>query len=112
MSTVEDSGLAASEHKPEPTDAAGCKSEVDRSVSWTDQRSGFAELRARCTEYKKALDDSVKRHKARGSTIIAGMDACGSEVLESVLRWIDALEADAKDACTRREEPDFNGPSS
>jgi hypothetical protein len=47
MSGIDSVSGQATEHKPEPTDAAGGKSEVCRNVQGTDLRSGFAELRAR-----------------------------------------------------------------
>ena len=49
MSTDQTSGRQAEQQLP-PADAAGCKSEMDRSVQGTDLASGFAELRARLTQ--------------------------------------------------------------
>jgi hypothetical protein len=80
MSTDQTSGRQA-EQQPEPADAAGCKSEMDRSVQGTDLRSGFAELRARCKYAKiswmrRSLDPAWP-----------GADAA----FDLVLRWIDEL---------------------
>jgi hypothetical protein len=105
MSTVEDSGLAASEHKPEPADAAGCKAEVDRSVSWTAPCAGFAELRARTAALRDtARENSIQafrdkadiRFRAWSDIFYHSAQACSA---------FDALEADAKYE-TRREVGD------
>ena len=98
MST--DSQGQRTEQQTTATDAAGGKSEADRSVQGTDLRSGFAELRARATTLRDdakagaALAQSVKftsqEHVARG--IYA---ACAEFLL-----WLDAIEADAKSAST------------
>ena len=52
MSTDNQPSEACEQQTPQ-TLAAGCKSEIDRSVLWTDQRSGFAELRRRVEVMKE-----------------------------------------------------------
>lgn len=91
-----DSGLAASEHKPEPTIDAGCEIEVDRSVSWTAHSAGFAPHRVRASKIK---------HDAIESSMIA-IEANDTEIAEcwiqveiacrKILRTLDARR-NAKD---------------
>ena len=86
MSEINSVSGQATEHKPEPMTEAGCEGKVSRNVQGTDQRSGFAELRARWQGYRRV-------HAQHGNWL-------GAWALDSVLKDIDDLEADAKDAST------------
>lgn len=87
----------AMQQQPPATDAAGGKSEVNRSVSWTDLASGFAELRARAMKEKQEANELKKRAMKHRWAYHEGV-ADGTRVMAStVISWLDELEADAKD---------------
>lgn len=80
-----------SEQQTTATDAAGCKSEADRSVQGTDLRSGFAELRARA---KKRSDEAHLLATHRFDT--GDQDGCDIEdavagAFQEMIVWIDEL---------------------
>jgi hypothetical protein len=94
MSTDQTSGQRA-EQQPESADAAGCKSEMDRSVQGTDHRSGFAEL---LESFEKRKNEAVigllaSKDSGRMHSYWSGMITAYSEVITSV-----RMAAHAKDA--------------
>jgi hypothetical protein len=99
MSTDQTSGQQA-EQQPQAADAAGCKSEMNRSVQGTDLGSGFAELRARAwQEYHEAVMDLTHANSNRLRSPFAF--ASGKIIMATkIIAMIDALEAAAKDAST------------
>lgn len=94
-----------SEQQPEPADAAGCKSEVDRSVSWTAHSAGFAELRARVFQARSEAKLTAAEHAQAGYTAREAWQAGRYWAFDEVMEWLNALEAHAKDE-TRREVGD------
>jgi len=112
MNAEENSGLAESEQQTPATIDAGCEIEVDRSVSWTALSAGFAQLRTVLAGLREEAfrvaricdDKGFDNAAANFRGMVTAFDMTGQS--------ITVIEANAKDACTRREEPDFNGPSS
>jgi hypothetical protein len=116
MSTVEDSGLAASEHKPEPTIDAGCEIEVSRSVSWTAHSAGFAELKRRASaEQFEALRRIAywRKHQAEDLHSLGAVIANSRwHAFNELLAWLDELSACEGCKHAGVMDNDFNGPSS
>jgi hypothetical protein len=79
-----------SEQQTTPADAAGCKSEVDRSVQGTVASTGFAELRRRAVvgrataEFQLWVFEQTKTCK--GSAKLAKRD---KERFDQFIDWID-----------------------
>jgi hypothetical protein len=99
MSTIDDSGNGTEQHSP-PMAEAGCEDKIDRSVQGTDLRSGFAELRARVMQAKheahwKGCEAHLRMDYKENWECLGRTGA-----FHSVLQWLDAIEADAKDAST------------
>jgi len=93
-----DSGLAESEHKPEPMTEAGCEGKVDRSVSWTALWAGFAELRARAIQQRNEAQQAAVDMKKAGFPNAMYVNGGIYQACITFLYWLDDIEADAKDA--------------
>jgi hypothetical protein len=90
----------AMQQQPPATDAAGGKSEVNRSVSWTAQGAGFAELRARVFQARSEANKWMRQANALADGNFGARSAARYWAFDQVLEWLDELEADAKDAST------------
>jgi hypothetical protein len=112
MSTDDTSGLAASEHKPEPMTEAGCEGKVDRSVSWTAHSAGFAKLRSRVALLELNANLHVSHHESFGTPERTREWKCVEWAYKQVLREIDELSACEECKHAGVMDNDFNGPSS
>jgi hypothetical protein len=88
-------GQAMSEQQPEPADAAGCKSEVDRSVSWTAHSADFAELKRRASaEQFEALRRIAywRKHQAEDLHSLGAVIANSRwHAFNELLAWLNEL---------------------
>jgi hypothetical protein len=99
MSTIDDSGKEP-EQQTQPVAEAGGEGKVDRSVQGTDLRSGFAELRARVTKERDEAKGYANYYFRKNLPEQREICITQEIAFDCVLKWLDAIEADAKDAST------------
>lgn len=97
MSTIDDSGKEP-EQQTQPVAEAGCEGKVDRSVQGTVAATGFAELRARAIRELEEADKAGEQAERNGRTRRAWLENGKARAYFRMIGWLDAIEADAKDA--------------
>lgn len=100
MNAVDTNGQLP-EHKPEPTDEAGCESEVSRNVQGTGL-PGFAELRDSVFVIRNAAACMAIRSIKNPRDSVFNNWSAIHELARDIDERINVLEADAKDE-TRQE---------
>jgi hypothetical protein len=83
-------GSEAMEQQTLATDAAGCKSEVDRSVQGTGL-PGFAELRARALDRISEADYWIPRHEKAENLGGVVYDTAQRQAFYLMVQWLDEL---------------------